>query len=301
MFEYFLINMGVYIVTNSTPETLLKIREAYPSFHGNYIRIADCILKNPGLLIRDKVSDVARACNCDNAQIIRFCQKLGFKGFSNMKRALSHDLILQQTKVDIDIVNQDSVFGRMLENFRKDYQHTVNDTLAVCNEKSIQQTVDKIKKARKIMLCGLGSSGIVCEDLQMKLIRMGYSAFYHGKPAINKMMCSLLEKSDLMIVVSFRGENSEIVNYAKVAKNNGCPVVAITNYSNSPLANSSDIVLLTSSEEDDFRIGAMTSRLSQLMIVDILSVMLALNDMKKTERNLTKTYTVLNDNKEMKQ
>ena len=77
--------------------------------------------------------------------------------------------------------------------------------------------------------------------------------------------------------------------------------MAITNYSNSPLANSSDIVLLTSSEEDDFRIGAMTSRLSQLMIVDILSVMLALNDMKKTERNLTKTYTVLNDNKEMQQ
>ena len=71
-------------MTNSTPETLLKIREAYPSFHGNYIRIADCILKNPGLLIRDKLSDVACACNCDNAQIIRFCQKLGFKGFSNM-------------------------------------------------------------------------------------------------------------------------------------------------------------------------------------------------------------------------
>lgn len=288
-------------MTVSTPKTLLKIREAYSSFHGNYICIADCILQNPGLLIRDKVSDVARACNCDNAQIIRFCQKLGFKGFSDMKRALSHDLILQQTKVDIDSVNQGSGFGRILENFRKDYQHTVNDTLAVCNEKSIQQTVDKIKKARKIMLCGLGSSGIVCEDLQMKLIRMGYSAFYHGKPTINKMMCSLLEKSDLMIVISFRGENTEVVNCAKVAKDNGCPVVAITNYSNSPLANLSDIVLLTSSEEDDFRIGAMTSRLSQLMIVDILSVMLALNDMKKTERNLAKTYTILNDNKEMKQ
>ena len=63
------------------------------------------------------------------------------------------------------------------------------------------------------MLCGLGASGIVCEDLQMKLIHMGYPAFYYNKPTINKMMCSLMEKNDLMISVSFRGENREILNY----------------------------------------------------------------------------------------
>jgi hypothetical protein len=36
------------------------------------------------------------------------------------------------------------------------------------------------------------------------------------------------------------------------------------------------------------------------MVVDILSVMLALNDIKKTERNLAKTHTVLKENKEVK-
>ena len=285
----------------STPKTLLKIRETYSSFHGNYIRIADCILQNPGLLIRDKVSDVAAACKCDNAQIIRFCQKLGFKGFSDMKRAISHDLIPLQTKVDIDSVSKGSGFSRLLEDFRKDYLQTVNDTLAVCDEKAVMQTVGYIKKARKIMLCGFGASGIVCEDLQMKLVHMGYPAFYHSKPTLNRMMCSLLGKNDLMIVVSFRGENAEIINYADVAKKNGCPITAVTNYSNSPLALLSDTVLLSSSEEDDFRIGAMTSRMSQLMVIDILSVMLALNDIKKTERNLAKTHTILKENKEVKQ
>ncbi|MBR2509285.1 MAG: MurR/RpiR family transcriptional regulator [Lentisphaeria bacterium] len=287
-------------MTESTPKTLLKIRNLYSSFHGNYIRIADCILHNPGLLIRDKVSDVAAACNCDNAQIIRFCQKLGFKGFSDMKRAISHDLIPLQTQVDTASVNKGSGFGRLLEDFRKDYLQTINDTIAMCDEKIIQQIVEKIKKARKIMLCGLGASGIVCEDLQMKLVHMGYPAFYHSKPTMNKMMSSLMEKNDLMIVVSFRGENTEILNYIQVAKNNGCPVAAICNYSQSPVAESADMVLLTSANEDDFRIGAMTSRLSQLMVVDILSVMLALNDIKKTERNLAKTHTVLKENKEVK-
>lgn len=284
----------------TTPKTLLKIKKLYSSFHGNYIRIADCILYNPGLLISNKVSDIAAACNCDNAQIIRFCQKLGFKGFSDLKRSISHDLIPLQTDIDNVSLNKVDGFGRLMADFRKDYLQTINDTLAMADEKIILQAVEKIKKARKIMLCGLGESGIVCEDLQMKLVHMGYPAFFHSKPTMNKMMCSLLEKSDLMIIISFRGENSEIINYANIAKKNNCPIVAITNYSNSPLALTSDIVLLSSSEEDDFRIGAMTSRLSQLMIVDILSVMLALNDIRKTKRNLAKTHTILKENKEVK-
>lgn len=285
---------------STTPKTLLEIKKLYSSFHGNYIRIADCILYNPGLLISNKVSDIAAACNCDNAQIIRFCQKLGFKGFSDMKRAISHDLIPLQTDIDNVSVNKVNGFGRLMADFRKNYLQTINDTVAMCDEKIIQQVVEKIKKARKIMLCGLGASGIVCEDLQMKLVHMGYPAFFHSKPTMNKMMCSLLEKNDLMIIISFRGENSEIINYANIAKKNNCPIVAITNYSNSPLALTSDIVLLSSSEEDDFRIGAMTSRLSQLMIVDILSVMLALNDIRKTKKNLAKTHTILKENKEVK-
>ncbi len=59
-------------------------------------------------------------------------------------------------------------------------------------------------------------------------------------------------------------------------------------------------MLLTSSREDDFRIGAMTSRLSQLMIVDILSVMLALDDMNKTERNLAGMHAMLNETEGVK-
>jgi DNA-binding MurR/RpiR family transcriptional regulator len=257
-------------------------------------------LHNPGLLIRDKVSDVAAACNCDNAQIIRFCQKLGFKGFSDMKRAMSHDLIPLQTNIDNISLNKGSGFSRLMEDFRKDYLQTINDTILMCDEKVIPNVVEKIKKARKIMLCGLGASGIVCEDLQMKLVHMGYPAFFNSNQTLNKMMCSLLEKNDLMIVISFSGKNKEILQYAQVAKSNNCPIVVITNYSNSPLALLSDMLLLTSSQEDDFRIGAMTSRLSQLMIVDILSVTLALKDIKKTEKNLAKTHTVLTENKEIK-
>ena len=283
-------------MTETTPKTILKIKKIYSSFRGNYIRIADCVLYNPGLLILDKVSDVAAACNCDNAQIIRFCQKLGFKGFSDMKRAISHDLIPLQTAADNVNEKQNSRFGRMLEDLRKDYSQTINDTAAMCEENNIQKTVEKIKKARKIILCGFGASGIVCEDFQMKLMHMGYSAFFHNDHVMTGMMCAGMEKNDLLIIFSSRGENSETLDCANVAKKNNCSIVTVTNYSNSPAALLSDIVLLTISKGNDSCTESMTSRLSQLMLVDILSGMLALNNRRKMEKNPVRDCTVSEDN-----
>ena len=217
-----------------------------------------------------------------------------------MKRAIAHDFIPVQTEVDPESLSRKQGFQRLINDFRNDYLRTVNDTVGLFDENVILSLVQTIRSSKKILVCGMGASGLVAEDLQMKLIRMGYPAFYHSKPTMNKMMCSLMEKNDLLIAVSFRGEDPDVLKYAENASKNGCRIAAITNFPNAPLAQAADFPLITASEENDFRIGAMTSRLSQLMIVDILSVMLAFYDMEKTERNLAKTHTILHENKEKK-
>lgn len=275
-----------------TPRTLLKIQQEYPSFHGNYIRIAARILENPSVVIRDKVADAAAACGCDNAQIIRFCQKLGFKGFSDMKQALIHDLIPFHTKVGSSELDRKTGFQRLVQDVRTGYQRTVNDTFAVFDEDEFLKTAAAVRQAGRIMICGMGASGIVGEDLQMKLSRMGYPVCCHGDPMTRRMLCALLTGKDLLIAISFRGQNSEVLDCVKIARANGCRIAAITNGRTSPLAEMSDLMLLTAAEEDDFRIGAMTSRFAQLMVVDFLSVIIASKD-QKAGRSLAKTYAVL--------
>ena len=78
---------------NTTPVSLLKIKQLYPSFTGNYISIADHILAHPETVVQNKVRDIAECCNCDDAQIIRFCQKIGYKGFSELKATIAADFI----------------------------------------------------------------------------------------------------------------------------------------------------------------------------------------------------------------
>ncbi len=277
----------------STPQTLLKIKQIYPSLHGNYRLVADQILENPGLLIQKKVSDVASVCGCDEAQVIRFCQKLGFKGFSELKHAIAHDLIPLKTDVNSENIAEEGSFTHLLEDFRENYLRTVNDTVSIIDEKTIRNAVKLLREANRIIICGQGASGTVGEDFQMKLARMGFNAFRHHDSDVNKMCCSLLTGNDVLFAISFSGENRDVLTYVNVAKESGAKVILVTNYSESSIARKADVVLLTAADETDFRLGAMTSRIAQLMIVDFITVMLAFNDMEKTERNIMKTHSIL--------
>ena len=64
---------------------LLMIQRNLPELSGKARTIAEQILKNPDLVIREKASDLARRCNADSAQVVRLCQKLGFSGFPDLK------------------------------------------------------------------------------------------------------------------------------------------------------------------------------------------------------------------------
>jgi DNA-binding MurR/RpiR family transcriptional regulator len=62
-----------------------------------------------------------------------------------------------------------------------------------------------------------------------------------------------------------------------VVKSTGAKTVAITNYAKSPLSSAVDISLYTVSEETDYRSEALSSRLAQLTLIDVLYVNILIN------------------------
>ena len=83
---------------NMTAPTIIKLKQIYPGLKGNNRRIADQLLKSPELLAARKVSDIASVCDCDSAQVIRFCKLLGFKGFTDLKARIVQELIPLHTE-----------------------------------------------------------------------------------------------------------------------------------------------------------------------------------------------------------
>ena len=73
----------------SSPRVLLKIRAMSPQLSSGYRRIADYICAHPEKVVECKVREIAAACGCDDARVVRFCQKCGFAGIHELRSSLA--------------------------------------------------------------------------------------------------------------------------------------------------------------------------------------------------------------------
>ena len=253
--------------------------------------VLDYLIENKAVLRNFNVEKIAEAAYTSPASVVRMCKKLGYNGFKDFKI----DFILANAKVEIPenreykdvILTKDSNQGRMVieNNIR-----ILEETLKLHDEKSLQKAARIIMKARKILIFGKGSSYLVCKDLEMKLRRINKFCVAQGESHEQLVDASFINQNDVVIFISNSGTTKEIVSAALVAKDNKAKIVSIVKLGTSLLADLSDIVLYTSSLEGEFRSAAMTSRISQLSVVDALFTNCAFIDIDRSVRTLERTY-----------
>ncbi|EMF0424318.1 MurR/RpiR family transcriptional regulator, partial [Enterococcus hirae] len=61
------------------------IREHYPLLTRSEKKVADFILNSGKTIIYSTMNDIKKNTKVGDATIIRFCQKIGFSGFSDLK------------------------------------------------------------------------------------------------------------------------------------------------------------------------------------------------------------------------
>ena len=154
---------------------------------------------------------------------------------------------------------------------------------------------DTFKKASNIMLeagivwfFGVGGSLAVALDSYHKFLRSpvkcGFVSDYH----MQLMNANMLTNKDCAFIISHTGLSKEVLEIANLAKNNGAKIIVLTSYPLSPLAKKADVVLVSISEEITYRSESLSSRLSQLCIIDALFVVSMFNDEAKANESLRK-------------
>ena len=101
-------------------------------------------------------------------------------------------------------------------------------------------------------------------------------------------MC--IRDRDVAIIFSYSGQTQEMVTCMKELKNNGTPCIAITRFAPSQVAKLADYLLYIAANESLLRNGAMSSRLAQLNVVDILYTAFASAEFEKSIRQLARTH-----------
>ncbi len=173
------------------------------------------------------------------------------------------------------------------------------------DEKSIENFMNIINESDNVFVIGAGRSGLVGKAFAMRLMHLGISTYVVGEtisPAINE--------EDCIIAISGSGETNTIVSSAKISKERGAKILALTSYTESTLGKLADATIYiqgrTKIEAYDKNYlkrqidGNYTSltplgtafELTSLVFLDGLICEL-MNKMGKTEDDLKKRHTVL--------
>jgi len=126
----------------------------------------------------------------------------------------------------------------------------------------------------KVIVCGMGKSGIAARKIAATLSSTGTPAVYlHPGEATHGDM-GMITKDDLFLAVSKSGKNDEITKLLPYLKAIKVKMIAITASANSPLADESDIVLLTMAEKEacPMDIVPTTSTTAAIVLGDALAV-----------------------------
>jgi len=92
---------------------LILMRSLYPSMFESEKKIADFILEQPELAVNMMVAQISRKVGVADSSIVRFCQKLGFNGFTELKINLARNLA-QPSELIIENINMDDDYATIL-------------------------------------------------------------------------------------------------------------------------------------------------------------------------------------------
>jgi len=247
--------------------TSLQIKILYEEMGRAEKKIADWIIANPGKLIPLSISELAYQCKCSEATIVRFARRLGFDGYQALKISLAREDNARD--VSESIKPEDSSF-EVFEKVCNDIYCSLERTKKVLNPDAMSLAADKILAANKVITLGLGNSASVAVDMSHKFLRAGCNAVAYTDNHMQAIAASHLSEGDVAVGVSHSGSSKDIVDALRIARSRGAATIAVTNFGKSPILKVSDIVLQTVSDETEYSILALNSRIAQLAIVDAL-------------------------------
>lgn len=272
---------------------LVTIRSLLPNLAPVERRVAQAVLDDPQGVAWRSISELARTCGTSATSVVRFCRAIGLRGYPDLRLALAgavaRDDATSVTTASHDIAPDDDA-ATITSKIAYADARAVTDTANHLDIATLVQVTEALAKAGRIDIYGVGASGFVALDLQMKLQRIGRPAFAWPDPHMAISSASLRGAGDVAIGLSHTGTTVDTIDVLREARSHGALTVAVTNFPWSPITEVADLVLLTAARETAFRTGAMTSRIAQLTVVDCLFVTLAQQDLPGTRVALERTF-----------
>lgn len=258
------------------------INSYYPSLTNAEKKVADYVLNHLNNVIYYSVTDLSFKVGVGETTVLRFCRKIGMKGYQEFK------LSIAQTLSGSD-EHEESEANNFIDTIANNTIHGIKETASMINDEDVKIAIDMLNQAKSIHFFGVGTSGVTALDAQSRFLRIGKLTNAMTDSHLQSMAAASLSEEDVVIALSITGSTRDTLESIEVAKNSGAKIIAITYHTRSPITKFADVVLAGGAKESPLDGGSLIAKIAQLFVIDLLCTGLALMNEKQSHDMREKT------------
>lgn len=244
--------------------------------------VVNFIEKNPEKFSKMPITQVAKETFFSISGISKLVKKMGFKHFKDWQLWIMEQAI--NTRKNEIIIDPKSIKD-VANNIYTSYQRATFRTLSDIDEKKIKSCIKEIEAKKLILTYGTGSSALAAIELSSGLNIIGFSSTKVKtvyEVVLNMPDDKVHERCLIIFSKAFSTYDLSVIR--DIMKKINCKLIIIT-ADQKIKENDNEIIIRFRTYEQRKRITALSSRISQLMISDLI-----VNSMKRIKKNIAKTF-----------
>lgn len=255
---------------------LVKIRSEREQMSAIERRIADFILDNAHLLRDYSSQQLANALGISQSSVVKFSQKLGFKGYPDLKYSVGAAVALASNGNVTEWPPENDPHGylQVAEGLRRSKAAAEEETRVANPQEEVEAVIALIDAAPKVFVYGLGDDGLYAREFAMRLALLGILTVQHADPILMTANLSAARPGDVLLVFSEFGKLPQLWQLSRQFQEMGGRVVSITRHTANPLRAHADASLAICAQDPQPPVAQLLYRCSLQYLLDFVFVLL---------------------------
>lgn len=255
--------------------SLVKIRAERDQMSAIERRIADFILENAHLLRDYSSQQLANSLGISQSSVVKFSQKLGFKGYPDLKVSVSEAVARDNGNGEarVDHPRADPQGAQAAELWRAK-SLAEEETRLINTPDKIAEIARAIDGAGKVFILGTGEDGVPAQAFAVRLALLGVPVIAHSDPLLMSSALAIADRNDLLILFSEHGRPHALAQTGKQFHALRGKVLSVTRHSANPVRAHADLSLLVSAHDDRAHVQPLLYQAVLQQLLDLVYMVL---------------------------
>lgn len=241
-------------------------------------RIADFIVENAQLLRDYSSQQLANALGISQSSVVKFTQKLGFKGYPDLKYSIGEAIARaapgeRATVSPTQGAASDALADRLWQRKCAAEEETriINDPGTL---QAVADAIDRAGRGGRVFLLGMGDDEVHVRAFALRLALLGIPAVHSFDMVQMTSSVSAAQAGDVLVVISEFGSHGALGKVARQFRERRGQLITLTRHTSNPLRTLADLSLVVSAHDEQPYIQSLLYQSAMQHLLDRVFVLL---------------------------